>query len=106
MLPLVLKTKNSVGFTDFDDGLPADIFYQESVGSIKNNLGTVEEPLLREALLGLGIAVPPAREPYKTDKIEATPEQVITSPLDGVMYFDQEDRKSTRLNSSHVAISY
>jgi len=90
MLPLVLKTKNSVGFTDFDDGLPADIFYQESVGSIKNNLGTVEEPLLREALLGLGIAVPPAREPYKTDKIEATPEQVITSPLDGVMYFDQD----------------
>jgi len=90
MLPLVLKTKNSVGFTDFDDGLPADIFYHESVGSIKNNLGTIEEPLLREALLGLGIAVPPAREPYKIDKIEATPEQVITSPLDGIMYFDQD----------------
>src|SRR5690625_2276046 len=50
MLPLVLKTKNSVGFTDFDDGLPADIFFQESVGSIQNNLGTLEEQLLKETL--------------------------------------------------------
>ena len=91
MLPLVLKTKNSQGFTDFDDGLPADIFFQESVGDIKNNLGTVEEPLLREALQGLGLTVPPARKTESEDDFKVIPLQVAPNPLDGIMYFEKMD---------------
>ena len=89
MLPLVLKTKNSQGFTDFDEGLPADIWFQESVNHIKNNLGTIEEPLLREALLGLGLTIPPARTTQKVD-VRIIPQQATPSSLDGIMYLDRK----------------
>ena len=91
MLPLVLKTKNSQGFTDFDEGLPADILFQENVTHIKDNLGTVEEPLLKEALLGLGLAVPTARTTQKPMEVKAIPDQVGPSTLEGIMYFERNE---------------
>lgn len=93
MLPLVLKAKNSVGFTDFDEGLNPDIFFQESVNHIKNNLGTVEEPLLKEALLGLGLTVPRARAIQRSEisTKKAIPLQATPSILDGTMYFEREE---------------
>ncbi|MFK5983768.1 MAG: S41 family peptidase [Flavobacteriaceae bacterium] len=49
MLPLVFKTANSVGFTDFVDGLDPDIEYLEDFSNL-GILGDVNEPLLATAL--------------------------------------------------------
>jgi len=49
MLPLVFKTANSVGFTDFVDGLNPDIEYLEDYSNL-GSLGDVNEPLLATAL--------------------------------------------------------
>lgn len=84
MLPLVLKTKNSEGFTDFDEGLPADIFLVEKVPDIKNNLGTPEELLLRAALVELGISLPAAKE--ETIKSTNIPKEIVSMKLDNIMY--------------------
>lgn len=87
MLPLVLKTKNSEGFTDFDEGLPVDIEYQERVKDIKNNLGTVNDILLRKALEGLGINVPEERG-TPTIELPTSSLQTISDKMDGIMYID------------------
>lgn len=49
MLPLVFKTANSVGFTDFIDGLAPDIAVEEDYSNL-GMLGDVNEPLLAAAL--------------------------------------------------------
>ena len=49
MLPLVLKTVNSVGFTDFINGLDPDIFLKEDFSNL-GVLGDVNEPLLARTL--------------------------------------------------------
>lgn len=47
--PLVLKSLNSVGFTDYDNGLPPDILLEEDVTNF-GVLGNENEPLLAAAL--------------------------------------------------------
>lgn len=86
MLPLVLKTKNSEGFTDFDDGLPADIILEEKVSDIKNNLGTPNDLLLGAALEELGIGMPPAREQEKRKESRMVPLHYTPEKLDNIMY--------------------
>lgn len=49
MLPLVLKEVNSVGFTDFDEGLPPTITLEEDIANL-GVLGDESEPLLAAAL--------------------------------------------------------
>jgi C-terminal processing protease CtpA/Prc len=49
MQPLIFKTVNSVGFTDFDSGLVPDIIVNENFGNL-GILGTVNEPLLAAAI--------------------------------------------------------
>ena len=49
MQPLVLKVVNSVGFTDFDNGLTPDIILPEDYGNL-GVLGDPNEPLLEAAL--------------------------------------------------------
>lgn len=85
MLPLVLKTKNSIGFTDFDEGLPADVFFEEKVGHFQNNLGTTEEPLLRTALEALGFSLPQAKT---SDKLILLEVQDYDKALDNIMYLE------------------
>lgn len=86
MLPLVLKTKNSQGFSDFDEGLPADIFLEEKVADIQNTLGTPEDLLLRAALEGLGVSLPPARKETKREDATKIPLHFIPETLDDIMY--------------------
>lgn len=49
MQPLVLKSINSVGFTDYDNGLPPDITLVEDISNL-GVLGDPNEPLLEAAL--------------------------------------------------------
>ena len=49
MQPLVLKEINSVGFTDYDNGLPPDIELAEDISNL-GILGNPNEPLLQLAL--------------------------------------------------------
>ncbi len=49
MQPLIFKTVNSVGFTDFDSGLTPDIIVNENFGSL-GTLGNMNEPLLAAAI--------------------------------------------------------
>ncbi len=49
MQPLVLKSVNSVGFTDFDNGLPPDITLEENIANL-GVLGNAGEPLLAAAI--------------------------------------------------------
>jgi carboxyl-terminal processing protease len=49
MLPLVFKTSNSVGNTDYDEGLIPTIFLKENYSNL-GVLGDVNEPLLAAAL--------------------------------------------------------
>lgn len=49
MQPLVLKSLNAVGFTDYDDGLDPDITLEEDISNL-GVLGNVNEPLLEAAL--------------------------------------------------------
>src|SRR5699024_11416836 len=59
------------------------------------------------------VSVPVGKEPEKETTPSAefnNPDEVVTAPLVGTFYAapseGAEDRKSTRLNSSHVSISY
>jgi carboxyl-terminal processing protease len=56
MLPLVFKTSNSVGFTDYADGLFPDIQLKEDYTNL-GVLGDVNEPLLAAALNDI-LAIP------------------------------------------------
>tara|TARA_B100000809_G_C15134346_1_gene529901 strand:+ start:2310 stop:3707 length:1398 start_codon:yes stop_codon:yes gene_type:complete len=56
MLPLVFKTSNSVGFTDYADGLFPDIQLKEDYTNL-GILGDVNEPLLAAALNDI-LAIP------------------------------------------------
>lgn len=90
MLPLVLKIKNAEGFTDFDEGLPADIFVEEKVSDIKNNLGTAEELLLRTALETMGINLPTARSEMEREETTITPIQITSDKWENILYKTME----------------
>ena len=49
MQPLIFKSLNSVGFTDYDNGLPPDIEQSENIANL-GILGDENEPLLATAL--------------------------------------------------------
>ncbi|MGV6831545.1 MAG: S41 family peptidase [bacterium] len=49
MQPLIFKSLNSVGFTDYDNGLPPDIEQSENIANL-GVLGDEDEPLLATAL--------------------------------------------------------
>ena len=49
MLPLVFKTSNAVGNTDYDDGLFPDLILNEDYTNL-GTLGNINEPLLAAAI--------------------------------------------------------
>ena len=57
--PLVLKSLNKVGFTDYDDGLIPDIMLEEDETNA-GVLGDSEEPLLKAALDMIGTGQRPS----------------------------------------------
>ena len=81
MLPLVFKTANKNGMTDFDDGLPPDVMLNEDFSNL-GTLGDANEPLLAAALNIIFSAPQPATQANFTEQIG---DSKMYSILDGVM---------------------
>ncbi len=78
MLPLVFKTANSVGFTDYIDGLIPDIEIREDYSNL-GQLGDPNEPLLATAIANiLGSPKPQQRSNISLEEIS---ESKFTSPI-------------------------
>jgi len=81
MLPLVFKTANKNGTTDFDDGLPPDVMINENYANL-GTLGDVNEPLLAAALNEIFPGPQPAQQ---TTTLEQISDSRAHAPLDGIM---------------------
>ena len=86
MLPLVFKTANSVGFTDFVDGLDPNIELAEDYANL-GILGDPNEPLLAAALND----ILPSPKPFTRNVtlLEEISESKASSPLYQVMLAEQ-----------------
>jgi len=86
MLPLVFKTANSVGYTDFVDGLDPDIEYLEDYSNL-GVLGDVNEPLLATALNDIfGLPQP---QPLTSNQFEETSESKAMLPAYQLMIAEE-----------------
>lgn len=84
MLPLVFKTLNASGVTDYANGLSPDIELAEDYTNL-GVLGTENEPLLARALSDiLGQPVPVADQPSRFQSIQEL--DLHGDALDGLMY--------------------
>jgi C-terminal processing protease CtpA/Prc len=85
MLPLVFKTANAAGYTDFVDGLEPDLPLAEDYSNL-GILGDANEPLLAEALNDiLPVPKPLKRNAVALDEIS---ESKASSPIYQVMLAD------------------
>lgn len=82
MLPLVFKTANANGFTDFIDGLPPDVLIEEDYSNL-GVLGDLSEPLLAAALADIFPSPSPVI-PHQSD-LEEISDSKASSPLYQVM---------------------
>lgn len=82
MLPLVFKTANANGVTDFINGLDPDIPLDEDYSNL-GNLGDVNEPLLAAALNDIFPTPNPPRRNFNV--LEEVSESKASSPLYQVM---------------------
>jgi C-terminal processing protease CtpA/Prc len=81
MLPLVFKTVNAAGYTDFVHGLDPDILIDEDYSNL-GVLGDVNEPLLAETLNAIFTPYPtPARRGVKYQEISDSKSGQITYQL-------------------------
>ncbi|MFT6689317.1 MAG: carboxyl-terminal processing protease [Saprospiraceae bacterium] len=78
MLPLVFKTVNAAGFTDYVDGLAPDVVVEENYSNL-GVLGDVNEPLLAAALNE--IFPSPMPQPRNNIQFEEISESKANSPL-------------------------
>lgn len=87
MLPLVFKTANKVGYTDFVDGLFPQIILKEDFFNL-GQLGDSEEPLLSAALSNIfGL---PRNSQSDFRQLKEVKGSQIDSPINGMMIVDQE----------------
>ncbi len=84
MLPLVFKTANSVGFTDFVDGLDPDIEYLEDYSNL-GILGGINEPLLATALNDI-FGLP---QPFTSNQFEEASESKAMLPAYQLMIAEE-----------------
>ena len=82
MLPLVFKTANASGFTDYVNGLVPDIEVFEDYSNL-GILGNPSEPLLAAALNNIVPGIAPIRE--KRNPLKQLSEKNLSSPLYQVM---------------------
>ena len=82
MLPLVFKTANAAGYTDFIDGLVPDIDLNEDYSNL-GTLGEIDEPLLATALND--IFPPPIPRQQRSINFEEISESKADSPLYQIM---------------------
>jgi carboxyl-terminal processing protease len=86
MLPLVFKTANAVGFTDFVDGLLPDITLAEDYSNL-GMLGDMNEPLLAAAINDILPMPVPFRQSFNV--LEEISESKANTPLYQVMIAEQ-----------------
>lgn len=86
MLPLVFKTSNAVGFTDYAEGLFPDIQLKEDYTNL-GVLGDVNEPLLAAALNDI-LSIPQP-QPRTTTQFNELLENKIQSPIYQLMIAEQ-----------------
>lgn len=86
MLPLVFKTSNAVGFTDYAEGLFPDIQLKENYTNL-GVLGDVNEPLLAAALNDI-LSIPQP-QPRTTTQFNELLENKIQSPIYQLMIAEQ-----------------
>ncbi|HAT63338.1 MAG TPA: peptidase S41, partial [Flavobacteriaceae bacterium] len=87
MLPLVFQTANSVGYTNFVDGLVPDIEQAEDYSNL-GILGDVNEPLLATAIADItGIPMP---APRRINELEIISESNANLPHYQVMYIEKK----------------
>jgi C-terminal processing protease CtpA/Prc len=85
MLPLVFKTANVLGNTDFIDGLIPDLALREDYSNL-GQLGAVDEPLLEEALNDIFPTYKPA---LIFNELKEIGDSNSSNILDGVMVVDE-----------------
>lgn len=85
MLPLVFKTANSAGNTDFIDGLLPDVVLKENYANL-GQLGNVTEPLLAEALNEIFPTLAP-RPVFES--LEEIGDSNLTNPVEGIMLIEE-----------------
>ncbi len=86
MLPLVFKTSNAIGFTDYAEGLFPDIQLKENYTNL-GILGDVNEPLLAAALNDI-LSIPQP-QPRTTNQFNELLENKIQSPIYQLMIAEQ-----------------
>ena len=86
MLPLVFKTSNAIGFTDYVEGLFPDIQLKENYTNL-GVLGDVNEPLLAAALNDI-LSIPQP-QPRTTTQFNELLENKIQSPIYQLMIAEQ-----------------
>ena len=86
MLPLVFKTSNAIGFTDYAEGLFPDIQLKENYTNL-GVLGDVNEPLLAAALNDI-LSIPQP-QPRTTIPFNELLENKIQSPIYQLMIAEQ-----------------
>src|SRR5690606_17071400 len=87
MLPLVFKTANKVGHTDFINGLAPHIALKENFFNL-GELGDPDEPLLAAALSNMGISPKPQKPHTHFPKPLSGSTEMKT--LNGIMTIDNE----------------
>ena len=85
MLPLVFKTANANGNTDFIDGLPPDIELKENYANL-GQLGSIDEPLLAETLNQIFPGLSPTLPFTNFTEIGDSNSNMIT---EGIMFIDK-----------------
>jgi len=86
MLPLVFKTANKIGYTDFVDGLDPEIPLNEDYSNL-GALGDINEPLLAAALNDILTLPKPIRRSFNV--LKEVSESKANSPLYQVMLAEQ-----------------
>lgn len=86
MLPLVFKTANKNGYTDFNSGLEPDVFFQEDFFNL-GNLGDPEEPLLATALGEIIIMPKPVSSEFSFQEVA---DSKMNSPINGKMIIESD----------------
>jgi carboxyl-terminal processing protease len=86
MLPLVFKTANKIGYTDFVDGLDPEIPLNEDYSNL-GALGDINEPLLAAALNDILTLPKPIRRSFNV--LKEVSESKANSPLYQLMLAEQ-----------------
>lgn len=88
MLPLVFKTANKNGYTDFNSGLEPDVFFQEDFFHL-GNLGNPEEPLLAAALSEIITMPKPVSSEFTFQEVS---DSKMNSPINGKMIVESDSK--------------